>query len=531
MEPRAADVEEARLDPDAIGFVDALVIGLDSTSPAYSLAAVLGPIVALVGVYAPGVLLASFVPMLFVASAFFYLNSVDQDCGTTFSWVTRAIGPWFGWIGGWAITMTGVLVIGSLADVGVRFSLLDAGARRPGREQGRGDRRAVALILVMTALCVLGTELSARVQNVLIIAQVLALLAFAAVALVRAAAATAARTPSTPAIGWLNPFGAGGAALTGGLLLGVFAYWGWESAVNLSEETRTPPRRRAGRRCCRRSSCWSRTSASRSRSSRFAGPGVPRRERRGGGVHLRPARHRGHGRLGLGRAARGRDVRARLHADDDHPRVADRAVHGPPPRAAAHLRPHPPALPHARRLHLVGRRHRDRLVPRRQPDQRERALRLAHRAVAADRVLLRAHRARLRHLLPPPPAARAGTTSLLIGVGPVVGAVLLLWLLVESVIDMSDPENSYSGSLWFGLGPPLVIGIAIVLVGVLLMVLVALPRRQVLAGAPRRRGGGRADPRATAARGSGPGTALAVLGHHVVDSGTRLIGGWPSRAV
>ena len=40
-----------------------------------------------------------------------------------------------------------------------------------------------------------------------------------------------------PSWSWLNPFGAGGAALTSGLLLGVFAYWGWESAVNLSEET------------------------------------------------------------------------------------------------------------------------------------------------------------------------------------------------------------------------------------------------------------------------------------------------------
>ena len=77
--------------------------------------------------YAPGVLLASFVPMLLIASAFYYLNKVDQDCGTTFSWVTRAMGPWFGWIGGWAISMTGVLVIGSLADIAVRFGLLTVG--------------------------------------------------------------------------------------------------------------------------------------------------------------------------------------------------------------------------------------------------------------------------------------------------------------------------------------------------------------------------------------------------------------------
>ena len=41
------------LRPDAIGFGDALVVGLASTSPASSLAAVIGPIVALVGVHAP----------------------------------------------------------------------------------------------------------------------------------------------------------------------------------------------------------------------------------------------------------------------------------------------------------------------------------------------------------------------------------------------------------------------------------------------------------------------------------------------
>ncbi len=83
---------EPGLKSDAIGFTDALVIGLASTSPAYSLAAVIGPIAALVGVYAPGVLVASFVPMALIATAFLYLNRVDQDCGTTFSWVTRAHG-------------------------------------------------------------------------------------------------------------------------------------------------------------------------------------------------------------------------------------------------------------------------------------------------------------------------------------------------------------------------------------------------------------------------------------------------------
>src|SRR5688572_9881891 len=150
--------DEAELDHDALSFVDALVIGLNATSPAYSLAAVIGPIVALVGVAAPGVLLASFVPMLLIASAFYYLNRVDQDCGTTFSWVTRAMGPWTGWLGGWAIAMTGVLVVGSLADVAVTFALLAFGLDSWVENDFVRQLLTVLLILVMTAVCVIGTE-------------------------------------------------------------------------------------------------------------------------------------------------------------------------------------------------------------------------------------------------------------------------------------------------------------------------------------------------------------------------------------
>ena len=80
------------LDHDAIGFRGALVIGLASTAPAYSLAAVIGTVTVIVGFQAPGALLASFVPMFLIAAAFFYMNRADQDAGTTFSWVTRAAG-------------------------------------------------------------------------------------------------------------------------------------------------------------------------------------------------------------------------------------------------------------------------------------------------------------------------------------------------------------------------------------------------------------------------------------------------------
>jgi amino acid transporter len=90
---------------------------------------------------------------------------------------------------------------------------------------------AVVIIALMTAICVLGTELSARVQNVMIFAQVLALLAFAIVALSKGG-------ELDPSLSWFSPFALENSeALVAGLLIGVFIYWGWESAVNLTEET------------------------------------------------------------------------------------------------------------------------------------------------------------------------------------------------------------------------------------------------------------------------------------------------------
>jgi hypothetical protein len=93
------EITEHGLKSNAIGFRDALIIVIASTAPAYSLAAVI-ELVVTVGVQAPAVLPASFIPMFFVATAFYYMNCADQDCGTTFSWVTRDMGPWAGWIGG-----------------------------------------------------------------------------------------------------------------------------------------------------------------------------------------------------------------------------------------------------------------------------------------------------------------------------------------------------------------------------------------------------------------------------------------------
>ncbi len=236
--PRAGAHHDKGLKEDAITFSDGLTIALASTAPAYSLAAVIGSIVVIVGFQAPAALLVSFVPMFFIAAAFYYLNKADQDCGTSFSWVTRAIGPQSGWITGWAICVTGILVIGSLADVAA-YSFFDLiGAESLVESDLAVTALALALIAGMTLICVLGTELSANLQKGLMVLQIGPLLLFAAVALFKVIGGDGPPAAVDPSFSWFNPLEIGsGGALTGALLLGVFIYWGWESAVNLNEET------------------------------------------------------------------------------------------------------------------------------------------------------------------------------------------------------------------------------------------------------------------------------------------------------
>ncbi len=234
---QAGEQQDKGLKGEAVTFWDGVAVGLDSTAPAYTIAAVLGSMALVVGVRTPALLWVSFLPMAVIATAFYYMNRADQDCGTTFSWVTRAMGPWVGWIGGWAIFITGVLINGAQADVAAKYSLDVLGLDSVAEHRAAVVALAVAMIFVMTWICAVGIEISARVQRVMVLAQVGIILLFVVVAVVQMALGRVEDDAPSFSLGWLNPVGVGPRDLVAGILLGVFCYWGWESGVNLNEET------------------------------------------------------------------------------------------------------------------------------------------------------------------------------------------------------------------------------------------------------------------------------------------------------
>jgi amino acid transporter len=235
--------QDKGLKTGALGLISSTVIATASVAPAYSLAATLAFVVALVALQSPAIAVLAFVPMLFCAIGYSEMNKADPDCGTTFTWATRAFNPRWGWAGGWAIVAADILVMASLAQVAGQYIFLLFNA------EGIGSNPAspwvlmlgVLWIVAMTYICYRGIEVSANFQKALLGIEVTMLLVFSVVALVRVGTGHHPAGSLHPSLSWLNPFDVSSFnAFAVGLILMVFIYWGWDTAVSVNEETKDP---------------------------------------------------------------------------------------------------------------------------------------------------------------------------------------------------------------------------------------------------------------------------------------------------
>jgi amino acid transporter len=231
---------EKGLKTGALGLISSTVIGIASTAPAYSLAATLGFVVVAIGVQAPIVAILAFVPMFFVSLAFQQMNKADPDCGASFTWGTRAFSPRVGWMGGWGVLAADIIVMASLAQIAGQyvFDLFNA--------KGIGNDASspwvllvgIAWIIAMTWICYVGVEISANFQKALLGIELTMLIVLSVWALVRVGDGSAPVGHLAVSGSWFNPF-----KITHfnqfveGLADMLFIYWGWDTALNLNEET------------------------------------------------------------------------------------------------------------------------------------------------------------------------------------------------------------------------------------------------------------------------------------------------------
>ncbi len=236
------DIGEKGLKGGALGLFSSVVVGVASTAPAYSLAATLGfVVIAINGLGAPIITILAFIPMLFISYAYKELNYADPDCGTTFTWGARAFGPKTGWLGGWGIVAADILVMASLAQIAGQYVFLLFGAGGIGTNPSSGWVLLVGImwIVLMTAICYVGIEVSANMQKVLLGIELTILLVFAVVALLKVGTGHAPPGHLTPSAEWFNPFHhLSFTSFMVGFTLMLFIYWGWDTSVSVNEETR-----------------------------------------------------------------------------------------------------------------------------------------------------------------------------------------------------------------------------------------------------------------------------------------------------
>ncbi len=466
--PEGSAPGDKGLKPDAIGFVSSVVIGVASTAPGYSLAAVLGLIVAIkgVGVHAPGVMIAAFVPILFVATAYRYLNRADPDCGTTFSWATRAFGPATGWIGGWAIVVADIIVMANLAQIAGLYTFLLFDVDDP--STAAVTALGVVFIAAMTLICVIGIELNARTQKILLSAEILTLAAFAVVALVRVYVDAPAASVQ-PAVSWFSPFAVGStSALVDGVLIGIFIYWGWDSLVTVNEETedstQTPGRAAVASTLILLGIYVVVATA----AIAFGGPDRLAGDESGDVLGLLGADVFGSALLGklliiavLSSAAASTQTTILPTARTTLSMARAKAL----PESLGRV--HPQYLtPHISTIVMgvlsivwyVG-------------------LTLVSEDILFDSIAALGLMIAFYYGLTGFACAfyfrrqltRSARSFVLAGVLPFLGGLMLLGVFVKSAIDLADPANSTAGDSWLGLGPPVVIGIGFLLMGPVLM--------------------------------------------------------------
>lgn len=460
---------EKGLKTNALGFISNVVIGVASTAPGYSLAASLGFVVAIsgVGLQAPAVLLAAFIPMLFIASAYYFMNRADPDCGTTFTWVTKAMGPWAGWIGGWAIIVADIIVMANLAQIAGLYSFLLVGWDSAAASTAAVTAVGCVWIAIMTAICVYGIQLSARTQFGLLSAELITLALFAVFALVKVANGDAGPNAVDPSFSWINPFEISSfSAFIDGLLISIFIYWGWDSTVTVNEESEN-------------------SSETPGRAAIVATIILL-------GIYVLVAI--------AAQAFNG--AQELIDNQEDVLSALGTQVFGSPwdkiliiavlTSAAASTQT--TILPTARtslamaRVRAMpaslGRVHPRFLTPHVSTTLMG-LLSIAWYVgltIVSENILFDSIAALglmiafyygltgfacaiyYRHQL-----LKSVKSFVLVGVLPTLGGLILGGVLVKSIIDLRDPANSESGDSWFGLGPPLVIGVGMMLMGVILM--------------------------------------------------------------
>lgn len=243
--PVAVSQEGAQLAADELNLFDATAVAVSSVAPAYSLAATVGLVIATagVGLFAPSVVIFSFIPVVFIAYAYFHMNRKDPNCGASYAWLSKLVRPSMGWFNGWIQVSVSVIFCMAAPLLAGEYTLTFAQkqgwiAESTANSFWTATLVGAAWLIFITCICVYGIRWTVDFQWVLVIIEYVCVVGFSLGGIIKVIASHPAGSTSFN-LQWLNPMNISGFdGLAGGVALGVFFFWGWDTSVNLNEETK-----------------------------------------------------------------------------------------------------------------------------------------------------------------------------------------------------------------------------------------------------------------------------------------------------
>ena len=235
----------ARLEPNAIGVGQDIVIGLASSAPAASVGLTLAALAAATAYGSGPIIIVTAVPMVIIANAYRRLNLWNANCGASFEWVGRAINPYLGFLTGWL--MIAAYVIATVSGVEVLGPSVLAVFGSNASSTFGNIVIGTVIGLIMLVIAVVGIKITARTQVGMAIVEYAILVGLAIVGLVAVLSHHHGTVPISS--GWFKLSGIGGrGSASAGFLTAVFIYTGWDGTLYVNEEVkhrRTNPGRAA----------------------------------------------------------------------------------------------------------------------------------------------------------------------------------------------------------------------------------------------------------------------------------------------
>jgi amino acid transporter len=226
---------EARLEPDALGVAQDVIIGMATSAPAVSVGLTIAALAAATAYGSPVIVIITAIPMLIIANAYRRLNLWSANVGASFEWVGRAINPDLGFMTGWLMiagnvvaTVSGVVVLGPSV---LEIFGGNANAAWP------NVIISTIVVVILLAIAVAGIRLTARTQVGIAFGEYVILIGFAIFGLISVLNHKHGTFPISS--GWFSLHGIGGkGSPVAGFLLAVFAFTGWDATVYVNEEVK-----------------------------------------------------------------------------------------------------------------------------------------------------------------------------------------------------------------------------------------------------------------------------------------------------